>query len=345
MNFFQRLGKLQTMSLWTFDRRPTTLSDVIGNQKICNLFQKYIEQNNIPDVILVGDYGTSKRTIAHIVAKQYLGKYYQTASMEIDGAIYRGKDVISSGKTSNTNSKQGLPSGPNVLEFSNTLIHLPNNIKKLIIIYNFNDMTIEAQNALRRIMEKCASTTRFILICNQLEDIIEAIQSRCIQLKTVKLTTAEAQLLISSLQPNIKPQITEIIILLADGDVKKIINYLQVTNSGRLPSDQPMSIEEFYSLFNIPPIKIIEQILVDIHKGVDVYPSIKQHLIEQGHAYIDIIEIICRILTYNTKLNIPESTRYRWLQSITEKYCNFTLYTEDIHIYSLFADLVSPENV
>jgi len=334
-DFLRKVTQFEGMKLWTSDRKPKKMAEIIGNREICQIFQHYLDNGNIPNVILTGEHGTAKRTIAHIATKQYLNKDYKKACLEIDGAIYRGKDVISSGRNTSTSSKQGLPFGPNVLEFSTYRIRLPVNKHKIIIIYNFDDMTIEAQNALRTIMEKYASTTRFILICNYIGNIIEAIQSRCVQLQTKGLTYEEAnELFVKLAGSEVSDQIKHLVVMLSDGDYKKLINYAQVINGGA--REEAMKIEEFYNLFNIPPIKTIEKILIDIYKGNDVYDTIKKYLVDQGHAYNGIIDIVCKILVFHV-IDIPEDVRYIWLGRLAKKYREITQNTHEVHTYTLFA--------
>lgn len=52
-------------------------------------------------------------------------------------------------------------------------------------------MTEGAQQALRRIIEKYSSTTRFALACNQSNKIIESIQSRCALLRYGRLSESQ----------------------------------------------------------------------------------------------------------------------------------------------------------
>lgn len=331
------------MSIWIADRKPKKFSDVVGNTQTCKLLQRYVDTNTLPNIVLVGDHGTGKRTLAHLLVKQYLGEHFKKACLEIDGAFYRGKDVISSGRgTVNTNSttnKSSRMPGPNVLEFATTQMRLPDGKKKVVIIYNFNDMTTET-HALRRIMERFSESTRFILICNEM-DIIEAIQSRCIPLQLKPLNLEESEQLVLKLleDDNVSPDLIRSIILLSDGDMKKLVNYSQVVHAGN--QESPLTITQFHDLFNTPPIKAIEEILISIYAGDDVYGIIKEQLIDMGHAHGDIMEITFKILLFPTEATsvIPEDLCHEWLRVISKTYCETTPLTDNIHIYSFFSEL------
>jgi replication factor C subunit 3/5 len=300
------------MSIWINDKKPQSISEIIGNKGICLLLNKYLETGQLPNILFVGDHGVGKRTLAGIFAKNYLGEDYPRAHLSIDGAISRGKDVISD----------------TVQDFARRRITSMK--KKIITITNFDNMTHEAQNALRRIIE-LESSVRFILTGNDTGEIIEALQSRCTTLKVNCLTYEESLELIKHVSPEIAPEIAEIISLISEGDMKRIINYCQTS------SVSGTNIEGFYRIFNIPPIKYIEDLLRKIHRNELVFDDI-DFLMDQGHNYNDIIDIITRILAYRSDL-LPDDVRFKYLNVISEHYCEISPNTVRLHMYALFGKL------
>lgn len=88
-------------------------------------------------------------------------------------------------------------------------VNLPKGKHKIIILDEADSMTDGAQQALRRTMEIYSHTTRFALACNNTEEIIEPIQSRCAMLRYGKLT--DAQILAKVLQVCEKENVIKIL--------------------------------------------------------------------------------------------------------------------------------------
>ena len=344
MDFLRnRRNKFQNMEIWTSDCCPKTIDDIIGNDEIKFILKKYLEANHMPDILLTGNHGTCKRTFAKILVKSYLGDDFDRGCLSIDGAVSRGKDVISTSQTKKPSGDKQNTNGVNVLEFTKAKISLGNK-KKVIIIYNFEDMTDEAQNALRRIMETHAKTTRFILICNNLDSIIEAIQSRCVPLQTCLLTIKESKNLIQTLLerkslPNIPAEIISVINMLADGDMKKIINYIQTISV--VPS---ITLDIFHKIFNVPSVKLLEQMLIETQR-LETQPKVLEKvtfLLEQGYNYSDILEMLSKILAYSEC--IPEKYRMMYLEEMATYYSEMTLYTSSVHLYAMFSKFADMYN-
>ncbi|KAK2187441.1 hypothetical protein NP493_165g03019 [Ridgeia piscesae] len=119
---------------------------------------------------------------------------------------------------------------------------------KLVILDEADAMTTDAQNALRRVIEKFTENTRFCIICNYLSKIIPALQSRCMRFRFGPLTNEQIMPRLEYVIAQ-EQNITQIIynarenvnatplflnadgkkalITLANGDMRKVLNVLQ----------------------------------------------------------------------------------------------------------------------
>ncbi|KAG8146235.1 putative Replication factor C subunit 5-like protein [Naja naja] len=140
---------------WVEKYRPQTLGDLISHEDILNTIQKFISEDRLPHLLLYGPPGTGKTSTILACAKQ-LYKQREFGSMVLEHSV--GK----------------------VLSYVKGF--------KLVILDEADAMTQDAQNALRRVIEKFTENTRFCLICNYLSKIIPALQSRCTRFRFGPLT-------------------------------------------------------------------------------------------------------------------------------------------------------------
>lgn len=109
-----------------------------------------------------------------------------------------------------------------------------NNKPKLIILDECDAMSNDAQAALRRVIEKFTSNTRFCLICNFVSKIIPALQSRCTKFRFAPLKAEQIRPRLSFICEQEKIEVTErgvdAIMQLGSGDMRKCLNILQATN-------------------------------------------------------------------------------------------------------------------
>ena len=106
---------------------------------------------------------------------------------------------------------------------------------KIIILDEADEMTADAQTALRRITEDTAKICRFILIANNLSKIIKPIQSRCVVFKFTKISDKEILSQLKSIGKKEKIKADEkglsAICDYTDGDLRHAINILQAAAS------------------------------------------------------------------------------------------------------------------
>ena len=324
--------------MWINTFSPEKFEDFIGNDAIRKILANYARTKLLPNILLTGSHGTCKKSLAKLTAKLYLEDDYERASIFIDGAVSRSKDIISPCATKKSAEKYTY-FGLNVLEFAKQRITLKDNLKRVIIITNFEDMTMDAQNALRRIIETQSATTRFIIVSNNIEEIIEAIQSRCIVFKTTILTDAEAAGLIdkiwtkTQLAVKLPEDIKQIIILLSDGDTRKILNYLQV-----IASLEKYTTKCFHKVFNIPPTNLLTTMLNDNQNSERQQKTLENidYILKQGYNYGDILEMLGKLIPRNKKLSAELIVLH--LEILAKYYSTMTPHINTIHLYGLFSE-------
>ena len=148
--------------LWTEKYRPTKLSDIIGQEHFVMDAKSWIEESNMPNLLLYGNSGNGKTSAAIAFAKTMLGDSYEDNFFEVNASDDRRLETV---RTTIKNIAQ-----------SGTIGESP---FRICLLDEMDGMTNDAQNALKRIMERYSSNIRFIITCNDRNKIIFALQSRC----------------------------------------------------------------------------------------------------------------------------------------------------------------------
>ena len=191
--------------------RPTKLENYVGNNNIKTKISKYLEQNDIQNLIFYGPAGTGKTTLAKLIVKNLDCDYiYINASDE------RGIETI----------RDKVSGFASVASFKPI---------KVVILDEADFLTIQAQASLRNIIETFSRTTRFIMTCNFVERIIDPLQSRC---QTLKIVPPNKLDILKHLVKVIKREniytVEEDLRTIVDNnypDVRKMLNTIQVSTT------------------------------------------------------------------------------------------------------------------
>ena len=141
-------------TLFTERFRPTDPKDYIGNEVFKASLDQWIKQQDIPHILLYGPAGTGKTTAAKLI----------TANLDCD-SIY----INCSDENGIETIREKVKSFASAATFR---------ALKVVIMDEADFLTINAQAALRNVIESFSKTTRFVFTCNYIERIIDPIQSR-----------------------------------------------------------------------------------------------------------------------------------------------------------------------
>lgn len=143
--------------LWVEKYRPQQLCDIVLTDQNRKIFEKFSNEESVPNLLFVGAAGIGKTSMAKIICKSILGCQY----LYINASDENGIETIRT----------------KVVNFSRTKSF--DGKIKCIILDETDGLSLDAQRALRNTIEEHASITRFILTANYKHRIIPPLQSRC----------------------------------------------------------------------------------------------------------------------------------------------------------------------
>ncbi|GAB4312420.1 MAG: replication factor C small subunit [Methanobacteriaceae archaeon] len=202
---------------WVEKYRPNNLDEIVGQDHIVQRLKRYVDEESMPNLMFTGPAGVGKTTTALALAKSILGDYWRQNFLELNASDARGIDTV------RTNIKNFCRLKPVGAPF------------RIIFLDEVDNMTKDAQHALRREMEMYTKTSSFILSCNYSSKIIDPIQSRCaiFRFAPVKGNHIIKRLEIIAQKEglDIDVKAIESIVYFAEGDLRKAINILQASAS------------------------------------------------------------------------------------------------------------------
>ena len=145
--------------LWVEEYRPRTIDDCILPASILNVFKGFVEQGELPNLLLPGTAGIGKTTVAKALCEE-IGASYIVVNGSDEG---RFLDTI----------RQKVRTFASTVSLSSSSAH------KVVIIDEADNTTNDVQLSLRTAIEEFHSNCRFIFTCNFPNKIIEPLHSRC----------------------------------------------------------------------------------------------------------------------------------------------------------------------
>ena len=168
--------------LWTEKYRPKNIHELIGQEIFKLDAENWIEIKDMPNILLYGQAGVGKTAAAGILANEMLESEMDSNYFEINASDDRRLEVV---RTTIKDIAQQKAIGD--VPF------------KIILLDEMDGMTTDAQNALKRVMERYASNVRFIITANDRSKIIYPLQSRCANYFFTKLDSTTISTLLKTI--------------------------------------------------------------------------------------------------------------------------------------------------
>jgi replication factor C subunit 3/5 len=244
---------------WIEKYRPINFESITGHGDKIATIKNFIVRNELPHLLLYGPPGTGKTSLILAMAREMYGENYKKYILELNASDDRGINIV----------REKIPN----------FVKIKSDKIRLVILDEADAMTGDAQNALKRVMEIYIKTSRFCLICNNINKINIGVKSRCVMMRFGRVDNVidKVQYIVEKEGVKIgENEIRELINI--EKDLRQILNVLQsLHNDGReitmdviyeyLGKPTNAEIKELYELmFSDCPFNVVYGKLLDLFK-------------------------------------------------------------------------------
>ncbi|CAN1234379.1 Replication factor C subunit 3 [Linum perenne] len=285
---------------WVEKYRPQSLDDVAAHRDIIDTIERLTNEKRLPHLLLYGPPGTGKTSTILAVARKLYGSDYRKMILELNASDDRGIDVVRQ----------------QIQDFASSL-DSPRSSVKLVLLDEADAMTKDAQFALRRVIEKYTKNTRFALICNHVNKIIPALQSRCTRFRFAPLDPVHVSGRLRHVIEAERLDVTETglaaLVRLSNGDMRKALNILQATQM----ASPHITEEAVYLCTGNPLPKDIEQICFWLlnESFVDSFKRIAEMKNRKGLAIVDIVR---EVTMFVFRIKMPSDVRVKLINDMAD---------------------------
>ena len=280
--------------LWTEKYRPKNIYELIGQETFKLDAENWIEIKDMPNVLLYGQAGVGKTAAAGILALEMLQSEIDSNYFEINASDDRRLEVV---RTTIKDIAQQKAIGD--VPF------------KIILLDEMDGMTPDAQNALKRIMERYSSNVRFIITANDRSKIIYPLQSRCANYFFSKLDNSTISTLCKTIltreeKPHPSDADLDSFISYYNGDVRRTITELQaaLASGTSLKRQVNKSLERYDDILQLLESENHRKALEELHNAL-----------YSGKTVKDICYGLHEVIV---KSDMSDDSKYKYLRAVGE---------------------------
>jgi replication factor C small subunit len=289
-----------TGEIWIEKYRPHSLKEMVGQPRVVPLLEAYVARRTLPHLLFAGPPGTGKTTAALALARDLYGGAWRDSFLELNASDERGIETV------RNTIKSYVRSAP--------MASVP---FKLLFLDEADQLTNDAQASLRRMMERYSASSRFILSCNYSSRIIEPIQSRCAVFRFKTFGPEEMRGYLGRIARSegrqVEPEAMESLIKLADGDLRRAVNLLQLASA----LTERITADSLYESASTPLPREVEQMMGKALSGdfEGSRAALYALLTDRGASGEDVVRALHRHLP---NLSLPEEEKIALLQVLAE---------------------------
>jgi len=234
--------------LWSEKYRPSALEGVLGQEEAVRVLSSFAESGNVPHLLIVGPTGTGKSIAVEALARTLYGANWQENTTVFPAAdlFEQGKKYLEADERFGHIYKKDesfLTNFKYLVKWYAAIRPLDAGFK-LMVFEGASAISREAQQGLRRIMERYSGTCRFVFLTTNGSAIIPAIASRCLPITFVPVDDDLIRRRLTAIlegegvaADRVSADDLDLIVPAAGGDLRRATILLQVFAESKGPVD------------------------------------------------------------------------------------------------------------
>jgi replication factor C small subunit len=283
-------------TLWVDKYRPKSFTSIVGQDHIKVQLEKIVNSKNLPNLLFSGPAGTGKSSTAEVIAREVYGEAWEGNLIALNAAdaFERGKKYLATNKPFSRfydNNKGLLDNFKHVVNGIASIT--PFDAEYRILFINDADaLTIDAQQALRRVIERYNRTCKFILSTTRLSSVIVPIRSRCLH---VPFRSLEDNVVFDYLKKiaglegsHASDELISAVIHLSNGDLRKSLTILQIALENERNADDLIAVYELSNIIRAPEIQSLLELSLN-NEPLQAIKVLDALLLENGLSGQEIV--------------------------------------------------------
>lgn len=222
--------------LWSEVYRPRRCDDIIGQDEVVRHVTAFADSGSVPHMLISGPHGTGKTAAVECLAKRLYGENWKanTTVFSATDLLGRGRSALETDERFSMiyrKDRSLIVNFKQIVKWYASMRPLDADFK-LMVFEDAHGLTFEAQQALRRTMERYSATCRFVFVTVRPSAIIPAIASRCLPLffAPIESGLVRARLgeILAAEGAAVPADDIDLIVYAAQGDLRRAIMYLQI---------------------------------------------------------------------------------------------------------------------
>lgn len=285
--------------VWVEQYRPQTLDDIVGHEAVVARMKSFVDDPEMPNLLFAGRQGIGKTAIVQAFAREKFGEDWESRTLTLNASDDRGINIV------REDIKDFAQIGAGEYDY------------KIVFLDEADQLTDDAQPALRRTMEDYSDVTRFILSCNYPGQIIDPIQSRTAIFRLTPMADEQIKRILNRVVDgeglDVEEDALEKIAKVARGDARHAINTLHgVTLDGQL------DVEDAHQLLGVVDYEKVKDIVElaidgDLDEAMD---TLDEEVLGRGASVDSVIETFISVIKRTGELD--ELARMRALDAAGE---------------------------